>query len=84
METRINARIEQDLKTSGEAVLEELGLSTSDYVRLMFKQLVLRQGLPFDVKIPNAETLAALKEDVSDQPRESSAQLRERYQAFSK
>lgn len=82
METRINARIDPSLKASGEAVLEELGMSTTDYIRLMFRQLVMRGGLPFDVKIPNAETLAALHEDVSEKPRETIIEIKERYRAL--
>jgi antitoxin component of RelBE/YafQ-DinJ toxin-antitoxin module len=29
---------------------------------MFYRQVVLRRGTPFDVRIPNAETLAALKE----------------------
>ena len=79
MESGINARIEPDLKANGEAVFETLGMSTTDYIRLMFRQLVMRQGLPFDVKIPNKETIDALNEDVSDKPRLSLFGLKEKY-----
>lgn len=72
METRINARIDRDLKAEGEQVLAQLGLNTTDLIKLTFRQLVMRQGLPFDVKIPNDETVAALSEDLTDAPRFSS------------
>ncbi len=61
----IRARIEPELKEQGEAVLREIGLSTSDAITMFFRQLVMRRGLPFDAKIPNAETIAAFNEDVS-------------------
>ena len=69
METRINARIDKDLKAQGEEVLAQLGLSTTDLIKLTFRQLVMRQGLPFDVKIPNDETKAALEEIMDDDKR---------------
>jgi len=72
METRINARIDKDLKAEAEQVLAQLGLNTTDLIKLTFRQLVMRQGLPFDVKIPNDETVAALTEDLTDSPRFSS------------
>lgn len=72
METRINARIDKDLKAEAEQVLAQLGLNTTDLIKLTFRQLVMRQGLPFDVKIPNDETVAALGEDLTDAPRFSS------------
>ena len=72
METRINARIDKDLKAEAEQVLAQLGLNTTDLIKLTFRQLVMRQGLPFDVKIPNDETVAALSENLTVAPSFSS------------
>jgi len=58
----IRARIEADLKAEGEEILKTLGMNTSDALTLFWRQMVLQKGLPFDVKIPNAETIAALNE----------------------
>jgi len=74
METRISARIDRDLKAEGEQVLAQLGLNTTDLIKLTFRQLVMRQGLPFDVKIPNAETVAAINEDLSNAKRFSTVE----------
>ncbi len=59
--------MEPELKDEGESVLKQLGLSTSDFIAMTFRQLVMRQGLPFDARIPNAETIAAFKESDEDQ-----------------
>ncbi len=67
----IRARMEPGLKHDGESVLKELGLSTSDFINMTFRQLVMRKGLPFEAKIPNAETIKALKEDISQMKRYS-------------
>jgi len=58
----IHARIAPDLKHSVEAVLRKVGLSTTDAVSLFFHQIVLNNGLPFVVGIPNKETRRALKD----------------------
>ena len=58
----VKSRIEPKLKADAERVLEQLGLSVSDVIRLTLRQIVARRGLPFDVKIPNEVTIAAIRE----------------------
>jgi DNA-damage-inducible protein J len=58
----IRARVDAKLKAQAERVLERLGLNPSDAIRVFYKQIVLRKGLPFDVRIPNAVTRRALKD----------------------
>ncbi len=58
----VRARIEPGLKRDAEAVLSELGLSTSEAITLFLRQVTLRQGLPFPVQIPNQETRKAITE----------------------
>ena len=58
----IRARVEPELKSEAEAILKEVGLSSSEAMRLFLYQIVRQRGLPFEVKIPNAETIAAIEE----------------------
>lgn len=58
----LNARIEPALKSNAERILKKLGLSNAEAIRLFYTQICLNQGLPFDVKIPNKATIAAMKE----------------------
>ena len=58
----IRARVEPDLKRQAEEFFSELGLSTTEAITLFYKQVTLHRGLPFDVKVPNAETLKALRQ----------------------
>ncbi|MBV8235019.1 MAG: type II toxin-antitoxin system RelB/DinJ family antitoxin [Acidimicrobiia bacterium] len=58
----IRARVDAQLKADAEAVLSELGLSSSDAIRLFYTQVILRQGLPFAVAVPNAETRRAIRD----------------------
>jgi DNA-damage-inducible protein J len=56
----IRARIEPDLKTEVERILSELGLTASETVHLLYRQIKLQRGLPFDVRIPNGLTARTL------------------------
>ena len=58
----IRARVEPDLKHQAEELFTELGLSATEAITLFYKQVTLHRGLPFDVKVPNAETLKALRQ----------------------
>jgi DNA-damage-inducible protein J len=58
----LNARIEPGLKAKAERVFQAIGISSSTAITMFYRQVVLRRGLPFDVRIPNAKTLAALEE----------------------
>ena len=58
----IRARVEAKLKADAEAVLDELGLTASDAIRVFYKQVALRRGLPSDVVIPNAATRKAMRD----------------------
>jgi len=57
----IRARVEPALKSEAEAILKKIGLSSSEAMRLFLYQVVQQRGLPFEVKIPNAETIAAIE-----------------------
>ena len=46
------ARVEPDLKEQAELVLDQLGVPMSNAITMFLKQVVLRQGIPFDVTIP--------------------------------
>jgi len=58
----IHARIDPALKRSAERIFDRLGVSTTEAIRLFLKQVELHRGLPFAVSIPNAGTIAAIKE----------------------
>jgi DNA-damage-inducible protein J len=58
----IHARIDPKLKKSAESVFSEIGISTTEAIRLFLKQVELHKGLPFPVTIPNEQTIAAMAE----------------------
>lgn len=58
----INARIAPELKDDVESILARLGVTTTQAITMYFEQIRMARGLPFAVKIPNDETLNAMKE----------------------
>jgi DNA-damage-inducible protein J len=52
----VRARIKPELKNKAEQVFRDLGLSTTQAITLFYRQVELRNGLPFDVVIPNETT----------------------------
>ena len=57
----IRARMESILKSEVEDILERLGLSASETIQLLYRQIKLRRGLPFDVRLPNELTALTLR-----------------------
>ena len=58
----INARIAPDLKEDVESILARLGVTTTQAITMYFEQIRMNKGLPFSVRIPNDETLEAMRE----------------------
>jgi DNA-damage-inducible protein J len=58
----VRARISADLKQEATEVLGKMGLSVSDAIRMMLVRVASERALPFDVKVPNQVTQAAMDE----------------------
>jgi len=56
------ARITPEIKEKAEHVLHDLGLSVSGAFELFYRQVILNNGLPFDVRLPNDVTQHAIEE----------------------
>jgi len=57
----VHARIEPQTKQKAEGVLRKLGLTPTEAIRIFYKQISIRGGLPFHVAIPNKLTAATLE-----------------------
>jgi DNA-damage-inducible protein J len=58
----VTTRIDGAIKEEAATVLATMGLTVSDAVRLMLTKVAHDHALPFDPLIPNAKTVAAMKE----------------------
>ena len=57
----VRARIDTRVKDEAAAVLEAIGLTVSDAVRLMLVRVAAEKALPFEPLVPNARTVKAMK-----------------------
>lgn len=48
----VYARIDTNLKDNAEGILAKLGISPSSAIQMLYSQIVLQNGLPFDVRLP--------------------------------
>ena len=58
----VQTRIDGAVKEEAATVLATMGLTVSDAVRLLLTKIAHDHALPFDPLIPNAQTIAAMKE----------------------
>ena len=56
----IHTRINTDTKIKAETILHQLGMTSSEAIRLFYTQITLRNGLPFAITIPNDLTANTL------------------------
>ena len=58
----ITARVDDKLKARAEKVLRKIGVSTTELITMLLHQVVLREGVPFNIDIPNKETQKAMRD----------------------
>ena len=60
----LNIRIEPTLKKEVEETLTDLGMNIAEAVTIFLRQVVLNNGIPFEIKRPkyNKETIDAINE----------------------
>lgn len=60
----LHIRIEPDMKKKAEKTLSELGLSLTDAINVFLAQVILQDGIPFEIKKPkfNKETIEAIED----------------------
>jgi DNA-damage-inducible protein J len=60
--TMVHVRVDEQVKAQATETLAAMGLSVSDAVRVFLMRVVAEKALPFALKVPNAETRAAMAE----------------------
>ncbi|KYC29285.1 DNA-damage-inducible protein J [Sterolibacterium denitrificans] len=61
-DTFVRARIDSETKDKATAALQAMGLSVSDALRILLRRVAADQAFPLELKVPNAETRAAIEE----------------------
>ena len=62
MKTQTTIRVDEKSYRQARDILDEIGLNYSQAISIFNKMIVLNRGLPFELKIPNNDTLKALNE----------------------
>ncbi len=57
----VHIRVDQKVKAKAAKTLASMGLTVSDAVRLLLTRVASEKALPFEVRVPNRETAAAMK-----------------------
>ena len=58
---QINAKIDCETKEKAVNVLHSLGMTTSQAISLFFRQIIFTKSIPFELKLPNKETVETFK-----------------------
>jgi DNA-damage-inducible protein J len=56
----IHARIDPATKAATEKILETIGLTPTEAIRLLYRQIALRGEFPLELRTPNAATAKVL------------------------
>lgn len=57
----VHVRVDEKIKEEASATLAKMGISISDAVRMMLVRVAAEKALPFEVRLPNATTVNAMK-----------------------
>jgi DNA-damage-inducible protein J len=57
----VHIRVDGNVKTQAAAALATMGLTVSDAVRILLTRIAAEKAMPFEVRVPNRVTLAAME-----------------------
>lgn len=58
------ARVEPDVKEQAEAIMAQLGVPASVVINMLYKQIIITRGIPFNISMPK-EPLA--RDEMTDE-----------------
>jgi DNA-damage-inducible protein J len=64
----IHTRIDEKTKKESESILQKIGMTPTEAVRLLYRQIALRKEFPLELRVPNRLTAQTL--DASDRGEE--------------
>jgi len=59
----VTARIQPEIKESAEAILNKLGIPVSVFIDMTYRQVIMHDGIPFSLEIPNK---LATRDEITD------------------
>ena len=80
----VHARIDQATKSATEKVLDAIGMTPTEAIRLFYRQIALRKSFPLELYIPNKMTAAVLAKSDKNQDVEHFDSAAELYASWDK
>jgi DNA-damage-inducible protein J len=59
--TMVHVRVDEKVKEAAARTLSSMGISVSDAVRMLLVRVAAEKALPFEVRVPNAATVKAMR-----------------------
>ena len=63
----VHARIDQATKSATEKVLDAIGMTPTEAIRLFYRQIAIRKSFPLELHIPNKLTTSVLSKSDNNQ-----------------
>ncbi|RDJ20478.1 type II toxin-antitoxin system RelB/DinJ family antitoxin [Bosea caraganae] len=60
--TMVHVRVDEEVKDQATDALAAMGLTLSAAVKIFLMRVATEKALPFELRVPNAETVAAMQE----------------------
>jgi len=57
----VHIRVDSKVKAKAAKSLAKMGLTVSDAVRMLLTRVAAEKAMPFDIRVPNRETLNAIE-----------------------
>lgn len=73
----VHARLDPETKKRSEMVLKSIGMSPTDAVRMLYRQIALRGEFPIELRVPNSLTAKTLNMSDRDEEIESFCSIEE-------
>jgi DNA-damage-inducible protein J len=80
----IHARIDQATKTATEKVLDTLGMTPTEAIRLFYRQIAIRKSFPLELHVPNKLTASVLEKSNNNQDIETFETAADLYASWDK
>ena len=60
--TRTNVYLDTTMKKQAQEIFKQYGMGLSDAFNIFLSQSVMERGIPFEIKIPNADTTQVIQD----------------------
>lgn len=80
----VHARIDQATKAATEKVLDALGMTPTEAIRLFYRQIAIRKSFPLELRVPNKLTASVLAKSDNNQDIETFARASDLYATWDK